>query len=197
MKDMKLIMENWQKFTESEEVTEVIDPISAFTAATPIAISYFAAKILKPPSSIHQGVYIGPRISLMSFSLKELIAMAGLGALAKSGAGGKLKQLWSKLLSAEPETAEAAADSLDDLVGKEPKADPEAIEAFLASVAVDGDVEKTLANLLSIIDSGTASEEEMQIAIDAVNKTLADVASEMQPELKDIPSGLPASGRGE
>ena len=177
---MKLIMENWKKFTESEEVTEAIDPISI---AAGTAIAYFAAAVLRPPN-IHQGVYIGPRISLMSLSLKELLAIAGLGALAKSGVGGKLKQLWSKLRGTEPEAAEAAADSLDDVVGKEPRADTEAIEAFIASVTADGDVDSALTNLLSIIDSGTASEEEIQMATDAVNNALAAVASEMQPALK-------------
>ena len=171
MSDMKLIMENWRKFSESEEeINEVIDPM------TIAAIGMFAATILRPPN-VHQGISIGPRISLMSFSLKELIAIAGLGALARGGVGDKLKGLWRRLSGAEPEAAEEVSDSLDAITdGEDPEGTAEDIQNFIEELSVDQKLEKALGELIALLDSGEASEEEIREATDAVNHALAAVA---------------------
>jgi hypothetical protein len=169
MSDMKLIMENWRKFSESEEeINEVIEPM------TLAAIAMLGVALQRPPN-IHQGVYIGPKLSLLSFSLKELIAMAGLGALARGGVGGKLKSLWNKLRGAEPEAAEEVSDSLDAITNTD-EVDPDIIQSFLASVGNDPGVERALTALLALVDSGEAKEEDIQSATDAVNQALAAVA---------------------
>ena len=171
MSDMKLIMENWRKFSESEEeVNEAIDPM------TIAAIAMFATTILKPPN-IHQGVYVGPRVSLASFSLKELVAMAGLGALARGGVGDKLKGLWSRLSGAAPEAAEEVSDSLDAVTdGEDPEGTAEDIQNFIEELSDDQKLEKALGELIALMDSGEASEEEIQEATDKVNQALAAIA---------------------
>ena len=177
MSDMKLIMENWRKFSESEEeVNEAIDPM------TIAAIAMFATTILKPPN-IHQGVYVGPRVSLASFSLKELIAMAGLGALARGGVGDKLKVLWRRLSGAEPEAAEEVSDSLDAVTdGEDPEGTAEDIQNFIGELSDDQRLEKMLGELIALMDSGEASEEEIQEATDKVNQALAAIAEESDTE---------------
>ena len=177
MSDMKLIMENWRKFSESkEEVNEAIDPM------TIAAIGMFATALLKPPN-IHQGVYIGPKVSLASFSLKELIAFAGLGALARGGVGRKLKGLWSRLSGGDPQSAEEVSDSLDAVTdGKDPEGTAEDIQNFLEELSDDQKLEKALGELIALIDLGEGSEEKIKEATDKVNLVLAAIAE--KPDTK-------------
>jgi len=177
MSDMKLIMENWRKFSESkEEVNEAIDPM------TIAAIGMFATALLKPPN-IHQGVYIGPRVSLASFSLKELVALAGLGALARGGVGRKLKGLWSRLSGGDPQSAEEVSDSLDAVTdGEDPEGTAEDIQNFVEELSDDQKLEKALGELIALIDSGEGSEEKIKKATDKVNLVLAAIAE--KPDMK-------------
>ena len=178
MSDMKLIMENWKKFSKSqeEEINEIVDPATAAAlGALAIALLRPGARVTAEPGGI--AINVGSRISAVSLGLKELMAMAGLGALASGNVGEKIKLLWNKLRGGAPEAAEEVADSLDDVSGADGP-DPEALQAFLDNVGHDPAVEEAVANLLQLVEAGGATEEEIQVAVDAANEAIQAAASD-------------------
>ena len=181
MSDMKLIMENWKKFSESqeEEINEVIDPMMV------AGIGMLAIALMRPqrsnivaePGGINV-VHQSNRQSIFDVGgLKEILAAAALGALANTGIGKKLTSLFNKLRGVSPETAEEVADSLDDVSGADGP-DPEALQAFLDNVGHDPAVEEAVTNLLQLVEAGGATEEEIQVAVDAANEAIQAAASD-------------------
>tara|TARA_Y100000310_G_C20457524_1_gene703757 strand:- start:183 stop:830 length:648 start_codon:yes stop_codon:yes gene_type:complete len=182
MSDMKLIMENWRKFTTSqeEEINEAIEPVTQSI----IALGFLALALRKAPVNISAsdqaivGTY--DKTSLLGTSLAELLGMAGLGALASGGVSQKIKGLWNKLRGHEPEAAkEIAADT----AAGAPKTGPEkeAWQAFINKAAEDPRIERVINTILRLVEDG-APEEDIVNAVDAANKVIADIGEETAEE---------------
>ena len=180
------INENWQKYLNEEK--EQLDELTGLEVG---AIAALGALLLKPSKITYvapgsANVDISPtKVSLLGSSIGELLAMSGLGALAGSGVGQKLKSLYKKFKGEEEETLEKLEDQVDEKEILDIDEDKQ--EQFIEAVKQDSELESMLADLtLKLKEKAPEAKEQMEQLVNDINNKLADLAQSTMESDQDI-----------
>jgi methyl-accepting chemotaxis protein len=180
------INENWQKHLNEEK--EQLDELTGIETA---GLAALAALLLKPSKTTRVepgGVnveYSPTKLSLLGSSLGELLAMSGMGALAGSGVGQKLKSLYQKLKGEKREVVEKLEDQVDE---KEiVDLDEDKQEQFISAVKQNAELEKKIAELMSKLkEDNPEVKEQMSTLVDDINDALRNLSQSSSEAEADI-----------
>ena len=180
------INENWQKYLNEEK--KQLDELTGIETALLAAVAGFLLKPTKITRVERGGVnvdYSPTKLSLLGSSLGELLAMSGMGALAGSGVGQKLKSLYKKFKGEEEETLEKLEDQVDEKEMLDIDEDKQ--EQFIETVKQDSELDRMLADLTSKLkEKAPEAKEQMEQLVNDINNKLADLAQSTMESDQDI-----------